>query len=1229
MSVGETERRLAAITDAGAFERLATAILRESDSDYQLLAHPGVNPDGKTVKSPVDGIMFLPDASPPHIILVHHTICARDDLQGKWLHDPATVQAATGRKPAAPAGDVLKAIDVFNKQRTKTPGLRGTLILTTNREPSESLIRDAHATGAAADLVVKFWTCSNLAHFLDVDPTGQWIRRKHLGIEQERLSPELLRELSKRSLECNRLAGNEALWVDRALDRALADLESRDVVFVVAESGQGKSVACRKRLSAHIAAGGYGLVLPHDTVAGAMSLGQAVDAALRQLEPSLAPGAGNDARAMASEHSRLHIVIEDINRAAQPAALIERLVGWSAQGKDSRQRPEWQILCPVWPRVLTTLGDEMRKRVDALVLSAPALTLREGAEAVRRRCEDSGVATTKIDAEAISKALGNDPLLIALHDPAAKPDPSAVIGVYIESSVARLAASRDAFTAAEYSQGLRSIAAAMLQNRNLDPAMIDVRAWLGAEGTAAIRQIALSGEVLRVVGKASAERLSFRHDRVRDWLLADAAADMLNRSAMPETLLSDPYFAEVLGGALVRPGIAASVVKQVGSANVLALVCAAREFGEPVNDLHRAVIGGIESWAGNESARGTPNSYLRWEALRFLSEIEASYVKPIVEGFDEPHDWWALRARFRNGDVGAGLKLCLRSEPGVRVAGHTELIRHVQSRSGSALIERLGAVLRSDNLTPEHRIGALRLAGHLADPALAGDIEASWQADSLRDKNHLDEYLWACAQCCGSDPGRLLDPVCDAWAALPDKAEDDRSSSPRTRLAAHDIRSAFQQDPPVVAIGYFIERARTSELRWPITYMLHGIDHPDAAEFVVREIASQEERLKGTGQFSPFAMSARDHWRRRQQDGRRPMSSATRERLFALWQDAANSNYLRDHAFRFWSSTVVDGDVAILRAITPYDQLAKAVLVERLRRGDRDAIPLLIEKLKQDRGDYWWQMARHIWSDELSAELEEELIRRSASTARDWDFDEKHRNDWITSDLVMRLPQREAEEVLLRHWEHLRFSPRFVQAALHVATPRLAQAVAQAASVCPSPKALFLHILMHIGVKVIGHPGVARLSQIQGLLPYLDYFEDIEISQLWELCNDRGWYELRRQHLDHRLKVGSRDREFVDEAQAIAEFDDLIAKKRAHWIDHWAREYLKTGVTPDQLINLLRKWLQRRNDIAALRLAADVAAHFGRRAHVDALSGEGFEPAADAAAILANASYTVRRRSLM
>lgn len=59
----QTAGKLAAMTDQGAFERLATAILREANPVYRLLTHQGVNARGKTVKSPLDGILFIGGAN--------------------------------------------------------------------------------------------------------------------------------------------------------------------------------------------------------------------------------------------------------------------------------------------------------------------------------------------------------------------------------------------------------------------------------------------------------------------------------------------------------------------------------------------------------------------------------------------------------------------------------------------------------------------------------------------------------------------------------------------------------------------------------------------------------------------------------------------------------------------------------------------------------------------------------------------------------------------------------------------------------------------------------------------------------------------------------------------------------------------------------------------------------------------------------------------------------------
>ena len=114
MNANNTECALSKITDAGFFEKLATAVLREADCNYKTLSHPGVNEKGKTVKSPLDAICFIPHAQPRHLIAVHHTTGDREKLEAKWLHDPSTVKTKNGKKPTAPAGDVLKTAEIIH-----------------------------------------------------------------------------------------------------------------------------------------------------------------------------------------------------------------------------------------------------------------------------------------------------------------------------------------------------------------------------------------------------------------------------------------------------------------------------------------------------------------------------------------------------------------------------------------------------------------------------------------------------------------------------------------------------------------------------------------------------------------------------------------------------------------------------------------------------------------------------------------------------------------------------------------------------------------------------------------------------------------------------------------------------------------------------------------------------------------------------------------------------------
>ncbi|QSQ24329.1 hypothetical protein JY651_05010 [Pyxidicoccus parkwayensis] len=1225
MTAQTTEQALASITDEGLFERLATAILREAKPDYASLAHPGVNVAGKTVKSPLDGICFVQGANPPHMIAVHHTITARDDLEKKWLHDPSKVKPRKGTKPKAPAGDLLKTAELVAQERTRTPNLRATLVLTTNEEPGEELVRDVVAAGSAHAMAIDLWPRSRLSHFLDHHPRGQWSRRAYLGIEQEQLSAELLHELSKKSLEASRPLDDPSTWIPRTLDTVLSASLARDVTFLVAGSGMGKSVACHRKLSVHVEGGGFGLVLPHVAVESSMTLDQAITATLRQLHPALAV-TGPSALSLCSPEHPLLLAVEDINRSGRPQLLLEKLVSWRrVPGKqEAGALSPWRLICPLWPETLSALSDQAQKLIASLIITAGGFSEDEGRNAVATRARRTGHELSPLAAEEITEALGHDPLLIALHDPGVAPDPHRVIGGFVERSLSRTSTGAKDYPAAQYRQALRALAGEMLASRQVELTWREVSSWKSLQGEPLrlISSLAQQGELIRIAGPSNEQRLVFRHDRIREWLLADAAAELDRGGGLADAILTEPYFAEVIGTVLAWERPLAGFVQRVASSNPLALFYALRLLGENGGSHGEAIVQAIHRWLDEPSTRDPSNNHLRWEALAILAETDSRAVSDIVHKFPD-RTTWSPFARFRNGDLSGGIEACFHLEPGLGAPWRDIQIAHAKFRYGKRLSDALNKYLRQPSLNSPSRVGSLRLAGHLADPSLAPAIEACWGTDENRSA-HLADYLWAFAECCGEDPPRYLNPVCDAWASLPDESEREGFPSPREGFASDEVRWAFSRWPPRAAIEYFIQRASQEDLRWPITYMLHSMDDPGAVLFVARELAADQRRFEGTDSTSVFATTAPDEWRRAQENGR-PMSKASRDLLLEAWQSEGNDKYLRRAAFSLWSQTKDPKDLEVLRTTKPSAELADRVLAARLTREDPLAIPAMIEKITSGGGRHWWRYGRYLWSPALTQTLDEELGRHGALAKQAWADESKFDSDWITSELIQRLPTDEAERLLLKHWHHLRFSPRFVQAALYLCTPRLLDAARAAIKDCPQPAVLLRHFSIHVGMNTHGRPGLTREAQVWALVPYLHLLSPRDINSLWETCNDRSWFSLRREFLDKALKEPHSERKWNPD-RLVSELDETVAEKRTVWMDLLLGSFLKADVPWPEILAVMTRWLEERRSLQALRIVAAAVLHQGTRDDMSALKIAQAMPEPAAKQLVADTQFALRRK---
>ena len=216
------------------------------------------------------------------------------------------------------------------------------------------------------------------------------------------------------------------------------------------------------------------------------------------------------------------------------------------------------------------------------------------------------------------------------------------------------------------------------------------------------------------------------------------------------------------------------------------------------------------------------------------------------------------------------------------------------------------------------------------------------------------------------------------------------------------------------------------------------------------------------------------------------------------------------------------------------------------------------------------------------------------------------------------------EGLLIKHWDHLRFSFYYVQAALYTATPRLMEMVAQTVARCPNPKSMFELATRHFGIRTKERTGIVRIAELQALLPYLDHLSDLDVLNLWETCNDHGWFEWRRQHLDSRLRIG-RAKIYENDNRAMADLDEMFPK--GLWTNHWADEFLKTGISVDHMMEVVQNWLSRQTDIRALTMAAAIVVHAGQRRHISILSSHNIEATDQTEPIIEDTLFALKRRS--
>lgn len=271
-----TEKSLAAMTDAGEFERLATSTLRVADPLYKGIIHTGVNPIGQTITDPLDGISICKSLDGQfYAIACEHTITSRAKLREKWLN-PSD-------------GDLIKAVGKLTSFREFNPEHNLRIVLTSKNTPPCDLVQDAHSKAARAKVELEIWSNDKLANFLDINPDGQYIRSKFFGSPQTRLSRDLAIEISQTHLIRHAPLIPSDQLIFREIQSACPAIEtiSSPVVFLSGSSGSGKSAFCHQMCNTLVNDGGLAFVVTHNALENSSSLGQAIRKSLVAEFPSL------------------------------------------------------------------------------------------------------------------------------------------------------------------------------------------------------------------------------------------------------------------------------------------------------------------------------------------------------------------------------------------------------------------------------------------------------------------------------------------------------------------------------------------------------------------------------------------------------------------------------------------------------------------------------------------------------------------------------------------------------------------------------------------------------------------------------------------------------------------------------------------------------------------------------------------------------------------------------
>lgn len=1256
-----TAEALESMTDAGKFEILATRVLREIDSDCRAISHVGVNAQGKTIPNPIDGFGLVSGSDPPRYVMSAFTLTAPADLVGKWLFDH-TSHVSTGKRKGPPPsaaddGDLIKAGRAAAGIRAQHASAKFVVWLCTNRRLDAEHQQPVYDKAVELGIEVRFLEQSKMRDFLDVKPEGQWLRQEHLGMEADQMSSSLLRKLSRDSHHKYAndllLPPPEEIVPTRAARAAADTLEgSAAMCMLVGPSGAGKSVIANYLLRRYVEGGGIGLWIPSEVADRESSLSSAIEGVLRDLHPRIGLGAGHDSLKLGTSDKPLLLAVDDINRSSDPARLLRKLIGWSrlatVTGSGEVTKAPVRIVCPAWDAYWDPFSHTYESMSWIRVQDIGPMARPEAIGCLKAILGTRAGAHTDAELDVFAEHLHDDPILLGLFGKLLIADPTAnplllaqnVIGRMTEQAIGELAAGIHSPRTLpwDYIRALHRLSIEIIRRRDLYPCWAAVEQWFQSEPTvqARLAELAAQGHVCRLVQVANYQRPEFRHDRILEYYLSLAAAELLLGEASDQEATLDPFFTAFTGRATARVEFTQAVLQQIRRHNPVVLVAAVPYLPPAPSMNAQRIVDLARCWL--DEANGAHNS-MWYAALWILVHTHSPRVLEVTSGLQGNATMW--EARLRNGDASAGaLALSHKFFPASRFPWLETLIEEAQTHHSSVLTTGVRALLKTVELPDTKRFGALCLAGYLGDPNLATDVKFAWE-HAHDGREILLAALWAACRCAGSTPD-LIGPMMEYTLFLQHDETGQRLDERDSLL--HELRFSARHGFGESVLAYLAALGSDrAEFRWIVFVILENIDHPIAIQYVVPVLAEAKHRAENAGGFFFWADKWGDQWRRKTSEAEERLSSKSIAALQSLWTDSQGSDWLRSYAFSRWVRFV--DDLAEISAVPPESPHYESAVWQRALRGDRTINGYVLGKVSAN--PHWLRVVPRVWAEEFDAVVDAVLAQIAADPDRKANSWSNHHFE--VSDLLRDIPTDAAERLLEKYWTGIGQLPRFIQVALYHGTQVTRELAAAALAEVDASDDPFKHIASFFGfhTQVL----VDRLTNrhLDSLLPYLQWLDDHTLGEICRYCHRFDYFTWATQHLQPEIRrriplakpdqhgrppniVGVAYQWFPSDEELLPDFDrmeQIEPRYRPVHLSHWWDRFIERGDPEDRVSRLLFAWLVQSPSPARYVVAAELVRDRGSRRDFQSLLA--LKPAEDDTEVrraLADAEFSVKRRSL-